>query len=281
MLSTYQPSKAIVWVHARACSSFSRCLPCASTFDMAGFCWYIAMAELRISISVRYLNRQMYECTHLPPTPKTFRRILGENAIRQKGHPVYWWTKFDVMKYIVFSRNTCMYILNIARVAMANGKQQAANSKQALTYLEIWNDPQGNGGHVQWIGYKINDIPHIVDIFVQSNVPQLFHLTPDEPWLKEREYDMVHGAFTYTNLPLTQANISHSTADGVAPRFVGASFSSLCSGSTNSQPLTTDSMRCEASINKTVSVTNDVRTVFYARATFTQRENNAHNIKEN
>lgn len=130
MLSTYQPSKAIVWVHARACSSFSRCLPCASTFHIACFCWYAGI--------LRWLNYEfpypsdiwIVKCMNVHICRlrrKRFDVFLGENAIRQKGHPVYWWTKFDVMKYIVFSRNTCMYILNIARVAMANGKQQTAN----------------------------------------------------------------------------------------------------------------------------------------------------------
>lgn len=53
------------------------------------------------------------------------------------------------------------------------------------------------------------------------------------------------------NIPLTQANISHSTADGVAPRFVGASSWYTCVEPQNIPP-TTDSMRCEANINRTV-----------------------------
>lgn len=63
---------------------------------------------------------------------------------------------------------------------------------------------------------------------------------------------MVHGTFTYNNLPLTQAKISHSTADGVAPRFVGASFSSISVSSPQNHPPTTDSIRWEASISKTI-----------------------------
>lgn len=72
---------------------------------------------------------------------------------------------------------------------------------------------------------------------------------------------MVHGTFTYNNLPLTQAKISHSTADGVAPRFVGASCWYISVSSPQNHPPTTDSIRWEANISKTIFriCTNSVR----------------------
>lgn len=55
------------------------------------------------------------------------------------------------------------------------------------------------------------------------------------------------------NLPLTQAKIIHSIADGVAPRFVGASvwYCSVGGSFAQNQKPTTDSIRCEANISKT------------------------------
>lgn len=66
--------------------------------------------------------------------------------------------------------------------------------------------------------------------------------------------------FTYNNLPLTQAKIIHSIADGLAPRLVGASSSSNSSW-VHSQTPTTDSIRCDANINKTIFCANNVHDV--------------------
>lgn len=66
---------------------------------------------------------------------------------------------------------------------------------------------------------------------------------------------MVYGNCLWKkHLPLTQANIIHSMADGVAPRFVGTSVSRcpFDDSSAQNQKLTTDSIRCDANINKTI-----------------------------
>lgn len=66
---------------------------------------------------------------------------------------------------------------------------------------------------------------------------------------------MVYGNCLWKkHLPLTQANIIHSMADGVAPRLVGTSVSrcSFDDSFDQYQKLTTDSIRCDANINKTI-----------------------------
>lgn len=83
--------------------------------------------------------------------------------------------------------------------------------------------------------------------------------------LSKTKYEMVHGTFTYINLPLTQAKISHSTADGVAPRFVGASTWWISVDSPHNHPPTTDSIRWEANISKTICTCIHTKFVRYQR----------------
>lgn len=47
-----------------------------------------------------------------------------------------------------------------------------------LAHLKIRHYAQCYRCYIQRICYKINDIPHIVHIFLQANVPQLLHFAP-------------------------------------------------------------------------------------------------------
>ena len=45
----------------------------------------------------------------------------------------------------------------------------------------VCDETEGNRGHVQCVGHKVNHVPHVVDVLTESNIPQLFDFTPDEP----------------------------------------------------------------------------------------------------
>lgn len=62
--------------------------------------------------------------------------------------------------------------------------------------------------------------------------------------------------------------MSHSTADGVAPRFVGASSWYMVSVLPMNQLPTTDSIRCEASISKTKRTNDELKCIRFLEVLF-------------
>lgn len=51
-------------------------------------------------------------------------------------------------------------------------------TKASTTHLEVGNNTKGDCCHIQRICYKIYHIPHVVNVFLQANIPKLLHLTP-------------------------------------------------------------------------------------------------------
>ena len=48
------------------------------------------------------------------------------------------------------------------------------------THPHVGDDPQCDGGYVESVGEKVQDVPHVVDVFHGALVPQLFDLTPHQ-----------------------------------------------------------------------------------------------------
>ena len=53
-------------------------------------------------------------------------------------------------------------------------------SVSRLNYIKIGHGPQSDGGHVERVCDEIHDVPHIIDVLLQTHVPQLLDLAPDQ-----------------------------------------------------------------------------------------------------
>jgi len=50
-----------------------------------------------------------------------------------------------------------------------------------LLYSVVSYHPKRYGGYVQRVRYEVDHVPHVVHVLLQTHVPQLFHLRPDQP----------------------------------------------------------------------------------------------------
>ena len=49
-----------------------------------------------------------------------------------------------------------------------------------MTYITVGSDPQTDGGNVQRICDEVNNIPKVTCVLLETHVPELLDLTPDE-----------------------------------------------------------------------------------------------------
>ena len=47
-------------------------------------------------------------------------------------------------------------------------------------YVKISHSSQSDGGHVEGVGDKVHDVPHVADVLLEADVPELLDLGPDE-----------------------------------------------------------------------------------------------------
>ena len=50
----------------------------------------------------------------------------------------------------------------------------------ALPYFVVGDDPERDGGDVERVSDKVDDVPHVVDVLTEANVPKLLDLAPDQ-----------------------------------------------------------------------------------------------------
>ena len=58
-------------------------------------------------------------------------------------------------------------------------------------YVKISHSSQSDGGHVEGVGDEVHDVPHVADVLLETDVPELLDLGPDEashPGQDERFY---------------------------------------------------------------------------------------------
>ena len=48
------------------------------------------------------------------------------------------------------------------------------------THVVVSTQPEADGGDVEGVGDEVDDVPHVADVLLQADVPQLFDLTPDQ-----------------------------------------------------------------------------------------------------
>ena len=89
--------------------------------------------------------------------------VPGVPVLPRKAHCVD--SQLLLTKHLVVKqRISSVFVLHLAR----------------LNYIKIGHSPQSDGGHVERVGDEVHDVPHVIDVLLQSHVPQLLDLTPDQ-----------------------------------------------------------------------------------------------------
>lgn len=52
------------------------------------------------------------------------------------------------------------------------------DGSSTFTHFIIGHQTKGDRGHVEGIGEKVDDVPHVVDVLFQSHVPKLLDFAP-------------------------------------------------------------------------------------------------------
>ena len=49
-----------------------------------------------------------------------------------------------------------------------------------LSYIEVGDSSESDGGDVEGVCDEVHDVPHVADVLLEADVPQLLDLRPDE-----------------------------------------------------------------------------------------------------